>query len=183
MRGVMCDIRILENGDAISLLLFWRREGFMPIPATNVSIANQLKKEHSRIDVIVRKIEKLVASIKPQRRALEWSSSLLENLSSLREHLEKHFEFEESGGFMEEVMKALPNMSPQVEALHRDHEILTYEINDLYRRAERLILDNGPTTREIGEDIRHFLHSLREHERKENALVLRVFLDDVGMID
>ena len=155
----------------------------MPMPATNVSIANQLKKEHSYIDAITRKIEKLVAAIKPQRRALEWSSSLLENLSSLRDHLEKHFEFEETGGFMEEVTKALPNISPQVEILHRDHEILAYEINDLYRRAERLILDSGPTTREIGEDIKHFLHSLQEHERKENALVLRVFLDDVGMID
>jgi hemerythrin-like domain-containing protein len=155
----------------------------MPIPTTNVSIANQLKKEHAYIDEITRKIEKLVAAVKPQRRALQWSSALLENLSSLREHLEKHFEFEETGGFMEEVIKALPNISPQVEALHRDHEILAYEINDLYRRAERLILDNGPTTREIGEDIKHFLHSLRAHETKENAMVLHVFLDDVGMID
>jgi hemerythrin-like domain-containing protein len=155
----------------------------MSMPATNVSIASQLKKEHAYIHEITKKIEKLVAVIKPQRPALEWGSSLLENLSSLREHLEKHFEFEETGGFMEEVMKALPNISPQVESLRRDHQILTFEINDLYRRAERLILDSGPTSREIGEDIKHFLHSLREHERKENALVLHVFLDDVGMID
>ena len=155
----------------------------MSMPATNVSIASQLKKEHDYIDEITRKIEKLVAAIKPQRPALEWSSSLLENLSSLREHLEKHFEFEETGGFMEEVMKALPNISPEVDSLRRDHQILFFEINDLYRRAERLILDSGPTSREIGEDIKHFLRLLRVHERKENDLVLRVFLDDVGMID
>ena len=154
----------------------------MPMPATDVSIANQLKKEHNHIDKVTRKIEKLVAEIK-SRRALDWNSSLLKNLCSLCDHLEKHFEFEEKGGFMEEVMKAQPNVNPQVEALHRDHQILVYEINDLFRRAERLILDNGPTTLEIGEDIKHFLLSLRDHERKENALVLRVFLDDVGMID
>jgi hemerythrin-like domain-containing protein len=155
----------------------------MPVRATNVSIANQLKKEHAYINEIIKKIEKLVAVIGPQRPALEWGSSLLENLSSLREHLEKHFEFEEMGGFMEEVMKALPNISPQVESLRRDHQILAFEINDLYRRAERLILNSGPTSREIGEDIKHFLHSLHKHERKENELILRVFLDDVGMID
>jgi hemerythrin-like domain-containing protein len=155
----------------------------MQMPATHVSIANQLKKEHAYIHEITGKIEKLVAAIKPQRRTIEWSSSLLENLSSLREHLEKHFEFEETGGFMEEVVKALPNISPQVETLRCDHQILAYEINELYRRAERLILDNGPTSREIGEDIKHFLHALHEHEKKENELVLHVFLDDIGMID
>jgi len=155
----------------------------MSVRVTNASFAKQLKKEHAYIHEIIKKIEKRVAMIGPQRPALEWGSSLLENLSSLREHLEKHFEFEEMGGFMEEVMKALPNVSPQVESLRRDHQILAFEINDLYKRAETLILDNGPTSREMGEDIKHFLHSLGEHERKENELILHVFLDDVGMID
>jgi hemerythrin-like domain-containing protein len=155
----------------------------MPKSATQVNIAYQLKKEHACIHATTKRIEKLIAAIQPQRRALEWSSSLLENLSSLREHLERHFEFEETGGFMEEVLKALPNISREVESLRRDHQVLAYEINDLYKRAERLILDNGPSSREIGADIKHFLHSLREHERKENELVLHVFLDDVGMID
>ena len=153
------------------------------MPATNVSITSQLQKEHAYIHALTNQIEKLVAATKPQRRRIEWSSSLLETLSSLREHLEKHFEFEESGGFMDEVVKALPNVSQQVEALRRDHQIIAYEVNDLYKRAERLILDTGPTSKGIGEDIRHFLRALREHEKKENELVLRVFLNDVGMID
>ncbi|MFN8007798.1 MAG: hemerythrin domain-containing protein [Terriglobia bacterium] len=155
----------------------------MTTSTTNATIANQLKKEHADILEITKKIERLVAGIKSQRKVLDWGSSLLESLSSLREHLEKHFEFEETGGFMEEAMKALPNISLQVEALHRDHQILAYEINDLYKRAEKLILDHGQAVQGITKDIKNFLKSLREHESKENALIFHVFLDDVGMLD
>jgi hemerythrin-like domain-containing protein len=158
-------------------------EGLIPMPVINTTLASQLQKEHDYILEITVKIESLLKATSRQKQTVDWSSSLLESLSLLREHLERHFDFEETGGFMEEVVRVLPNVSQQVERLKSDHQIMMYEINDLYQRAEKLILYNGSVIKKIELDIKHFLQLLGDHEKKENQLVFRVFLDDVGMID
>jgi len=99
----------------------------------------------------------------------------------LGSHLKTHFAFEEFGGFMEEVVAASPNASPQVERLKQDHQTILAESERLCRMAR----GGSPSseTSQLRKKILHLLELLNRHEHAENELVQRVLTDDLGTTD
>ena len=144
------------------------------------NIAEQLQQEHQMIGAAAKELKDLVERpVSPAQS--DWLNSVRDSLLSLGSHLKTHFAFEEFGGFMEEVVGASPNASPQVERLKQDHQAILAESERLCRMAR-----GGSPSSEISQlrkKILHLLELLNRHEHEENELVQRVLMDDLGTTD
>ena len=148
-----------------------------------LDIAKQLQQEHEVVLGIVNRLEHLAEQAARDEREQGWGESVRDSLSSLQSHLKNHFAFEEFGGFMEEVVHALPSVSRQVERLRTDHERMLADLGRVSSIAGECAAVTGPPPPNLCEEVHRFLEMLRQHENEENDLVQRAFLDDLGTVD
>ena len=146
------------------------------------SLAEQLQQEHQMIAAAAKELKDLVEHpVRPHDEQSSWLNSVRDSLLSLGSHLKTHFAFEEFGGFMEEVVGASPNASPQVERLKQDHQTILAESERLCRLARA---GSPPSeTSQLRKKILHLLELLNRHEHAENDVVQRVLMDDLGTTD
>ena len=152
------------------------------MPTLIRNLAGQLQQEHQMIGAAAKELKDLVERpVSPHEEPSNWMNSARESLFSLGSHLKTHFAFEEFGGFMEEVVGASPNASPQVECLKQDHQTILAESERLCRMAR----GGSPSseTSQLRKKILHLLELLNQHENAENELVQRVLMDDIGTTD
>lgn len=152
------------------------------MPTLIRNIAEQLQQEHQMIEAAAKELKALVERpVSPNEEQSTWTSSVRDSLLSLGSHLKTHFAFEEFGGFMEEVVSASPNASPQVERLKQDHQAILAESERLCRGARGG--SSYSETTQLRRKILHLLELLNRHEHAENELVQRVLMDDLGTTD
>jgi hypothetical protein len=96
-----------------------------------------------------------------QREAQELSNSL-----------EYHFEFEESGGYMAEVLRARPGLARRVEELRRQH-------TDLLQRM-KAAAQAGQTLVEVRHQLTAALDAIGDHEGDEVSILQDVLNTDLG---
>jgi hypothetical protein len=148
-----------------------------------ISIAEQLKQEHAASLAVLRQLKGLVWHSGDAREdRLGWQERVAGGLSSLCSHLKAHFAFEESGGFMTEVVKALPNLASKVMHLKDDHKAILDQSEELCRIAKEEAL-TWETLPNFTVQIFSLVRRLERHEQKETALVQSAFADDLGMTD
>ena len=152
------------------------------MPTLIKNIAEQLQQEHQMIGAAAKELKDLVERpVSPHEEQSNWLNSVRDSLLSLGSHLKTHFAFEEFGGFMEEVVCASPNASPQVERLKQDHQTILAESERLCRAARRR--SSSSETSQLRKQILHLLELLNRHEHAETELVQRVLMDDLGTTD
>jgi iron-sulfur cluster repair protein YtfE (RIC family) len=152
------------------------------MPTLIKNIAEQLQQEHQMIGVAAKELKDLVERpVSPHEEQSNWPNSIRDSLLSLGSHLKTHFAFEEFGGFMEEVLGASPNASPQVERLKQDHQTILAESERLCRMTREGSLSSEAS--QLRKKILHLLELLNRHEHAENELVQRVLMDDLGTTD
>lgn len=143
-------------------------------------IAEQLQQEHAAILAFLKELKGLAhsASGTPDER-LGWQEGVERSLSSLCSHLKAHFTFEESGGFMTEVLNALPNLALSVVRLKEDHKVILAQSEELQRIAEEEVLTSEKLSNFILR-VLSLIRNLEQHEHKEIALVKGAFVDRPG---
>lgn len=103
-------------------------------------------------------------------------------LGSLRQHLARHFQQEERGGFMEESLARMPRLSRAVRAVLGEHPALLADLDGLLERLAAR--DSGAEAwRQAGHDFAAFASRLLAHERNENAVVQEGYNEDLGLVD
>ena len=152
------------------------------MPTLIKNIAEQLQQEHQMIGAAAKELKDLVERpVSPDEEQSNWLTSVRDSLLSLGSHLKTHFAFEEFGGFMEEVVGASPNSSPQVERLKQDHQTILAESERLCRMTGGKSASSE--TSQLRKKILHLLELLNRHEHAETELVQRVLMDDLGTTD
>lgn len=105
-----------------------------------------------------------------------------ERLRCLREHLQRHFEQEERGGFMEESIARVPRLSSAARMVLAEHPRLLAELDGL---LETLVVDDiSPESwQDAGRGFAAFAEHLLAHERNENDVVQQGYNEDLGLVD
>jgi hypothetical protein len=103
-------------------------------------------------------------------------------LGDLREHLARHFEQEEEGGYLEESLTRMPRLSRAVRDVLAEHPRLLAELDGLLERlAARDI--GSEAWRQAGCDFEAFASHLLAHERNENAVLQEGYNEDLGLAE
>lgn len=151
--------------------------------ALTKSMAEQLRQEHAAISSVLTQMKGLVQhSESAQKDRAVWQQRVEASLSSLYDHLRHHFAFEESGGFMTEVVNVLPNLDATVNRLKDEHRSILAETEQLCGsiRQDALIAEKLV---DFTLAVLLLIHRLERHEHAENALVQHAFADDLGAAD
>lgn len=105
-----------------------------------------------------------------------------ERLAVLRDHLARHFEQEERGGFLEESQARMPRLSRAARMVLEEHPALLGDLDRLLERIGARDIGVEPW-RQAGRDFEAFASRLLAHERNENAVVQEGYNEDLGLVD
>ena len=103
-------------------------------------------------------------------------------LGLLREHLRRHFDQEERGGFLEESIARMPRLSRAVQGVLDEHAALLAELDGLLATLDGC--DDAPQSwRDAERSLAAFTDHLLAHERRENAVVQEGYNEDLGLTE
>lgn len=141
-------------------------------------IARKLRQEHASLGAELSELRALLDRPSGPESRARW----LEALDQLVATLSRHFEFEEQGGYMSEVVARFPNWAADVEQLRREHREMLSSIKAI-RTAVGQLPESGKPEAELRRQIEEWLAGISAHERHENLLLQEAFNLDMGTAD
>lgn len=136
----------------------------------------RMSSEHETVLADLDRIE-LLANSPPEQLAPERRDELLRNdLAALEQSLTRHFAFEEEDGYLTVVTEVMPNLTPKVEALHKQHDAIR-------RLLHAATTEGSPESTDVANTAREIIRLLRNHEAAESGLVRKIINLDVAAPD
>jgi iron-sulfur cluster repair protein YtfE (RIC family) len=152
----------------------------MPTQSANAFI-EAIKAEHRDLGARVHAIQNLLEEEFPAAETPFAAARLAELLDDLRERLDRHFDQEEKGGFLEEALVHAPQMSGDAQRLMDEHPELLRATTDLVAKA--LACHTAAAWPGLREAASILLKRLRQHEAGENRVLLSGFNIDPEIIE
>lgn len=109
-------------------------------------------------------------------------NALIDSMRRLRAHLHEHFAQEEAGGFLEESVARMPRLWPSVKLILAEHPGLLEELDAAI--AGLAAASPSPTSwRAAAAAFDRFAEHMRDHERRENAVVQDGYNENLGLVE
>lgn len=103
-------------------------------------------------------------------------SAVAARIEVTRDCLSRHFQLEESGGYMENVRSRSPHLDHTIDKLKGEHARLLDNVNHLLSLAR----SGKALDQSFRISVREFIEHVRGHERRENLLVEDSYNRDTG---
>lgn len=142
------------------------------------TVTKRLAAEHRHLSKATQQLRALAAGPVTEEGLPFWRQDLQSRLSGFRSLLLAHFKHEEEGGFLQDVVREVPNSQQHVAKLRHEHA-------DLERRLDTVIAELGELEKpERAEAIQRKVAVLTEilvkHETDEQHLVQRTYYREYG---
>jgi len=144
---------------------------------TNNAVAEELGRAHMGLLEEMQRLEKAAGPCGPTG-AGEGLAELRTHLDATRTHILEHFRFEEQNGYMDVVSKREPRLQRVIEELAQEHRQLAQTLDALTAQARAVSPDDR-----FREEVRAWVKAVRQHEVREDELILDAFNLDIGTKD
>jgi len=138
------------------------------------SVAEALGRAHAALLDDLRQLEEAV-----RRASGEGVAELRTRLDATRRHIAEHFRFEEQSGYMDAVRKQEPRLARTIDQLADEHGQLAQSLEALIRESAAA----KSTGAALRDGVRSWVEHVRQHEARENDLVLDAFNLDLSAED
>lgn len=147
----------------------------------NAAFLQEIKEDNRELRQLLDKTGEMVARPPQTMRPRQ----VVDLMQRLRDQLAMHFALEEAYGYFDDAVSAAPRLSAEAKELRGQHATMFMELCQIVERAEKLLYHEAPGTiwPRIGKDFAAWFQRLMQHERREVALVLTAFNDDIGVGD
>jgi hemerythrin-like domain-containing protein len=143
-------------------------------------VPTRLADEHREINQTADALDALTNREDAVEAYSEWRSELRETVERFADLLESHFEHEEEGGFLRDVLREVPNSEASVRTLKQEHGEI--------KSAMAALLGDLGATRHGGEDdvrrirtaVQGITSTLHHHELSEQQLIQRTYYREYG---
>jgi hemerythrin-like domain-containing protein len=146
------------------------------------TIATELLKEHEIVRSLIHDLQRLIEE-GGNRQDLDWGHHLSRELSAFRQHLQHHFDMEETNGFLTDVVVLLPQAAEQVERLRLEHQKILQSIDELVYDSNLLAHGSGVSLKALRQQVSYMLSLMQRHEAEENSLIQRAYYQEVSVVD
>lgn len=140
-------------------------------PQTIAALVTQIRAQHNQLHRMIRDIERHADGLSDPTQAVDAVTQLREMMPRLRVFLQRHFEQEEQGGWLEEAACHVPRVSPCVMKLEHEHADLLHKVDQslklLARPVDRLAKEAPAIKALAGE--------LVSHEAREEEVLAHAF--------
>ncbi len=110
----------------------------------------------------------------------EWRLKFMWQMRDFKNRLLKHFDLEEEGGFMNDVISAAPHSERQVAGLKEEHNAISSSLDSILAKLKAMAEHNVESLEGIRTDLAGVFAVLREHENTEHQLMQRAFYREYG---
>ncbi len=136
----------------------------------------EIRQEHQELRESLGELNRMLAD------RLEAVARVAEMVSSLGEHVETHFDEEETAGLFDDIVERAPRLSDHIAKLRADHQQLLTTVRQLKKAASE---GDGSTDwwENLEKTFHEFSKDLMHHENAENDILLAAYTDDIGAGD
>lgn len=153
------------------------------MPLKEKEIAAKIREEHERIKQDMKKINTLSSAHVSQEGYAKWRLDLIWLLRDFKNALQKHFDLEEEGGFMTDVVKIAPQNINAVQKLETEHETMNAMMEEILTSLKDQEEKDDLKLKALRQRIGEFFEVLESHEAAEGDLIESTYLQDEGMAD
>ena len=146
-------------------------------------VAARVEAEHESLK---RTMSTLENEIKQEISSEDFSVWKLEFMGKLRDFqssLLKHFDLEEEGDFMEEILSIAPQFRDRIERLEEEHTEIISDLNGILADLKKFSDRDFPQLVGIRKRVGEIFTTLHSHEAAERELMQDVYLQDHGPVD
>jgi hypothetical protein len=138
--------------------------------------------EHRNLQQRCKQLRQLVSQPREEAGLTAAICELSLQVRELRDLLKLHLVREAAGGYLEEAVARVPRLSPEADAVERQHPELLRELAALIEavKTARPSLDNWAR---IGRTVERFVVGLLAHESAENQILQQGFNEDPAIFD
>ncbi len=152
-------------------------EGQFP-QGTSHDLAVEILREHKLLHAIIRGLQKRLEG-GTAASPITVVQTLRGELREFRDHLQRHFDLEEQGGFLDDIVVRLPTAARKIELLRREHETILASVDELldFCTVEMTQLNN------LCMRVHEMISNLKRHENVEHELIQAAYCLDIGTGD
>ena len=139
----------------------------------NSAYVVHLRVEHQRLHEVIRHINQDwldLDQVSPKIGIERITRDVLE----LRKELKRHFQEEEEGACLEEVVSLFPSLAAEADRIERQQAPLLGRLDEIISHLQALQVDVNATD-DLCREIKQFTAFLQEHEKAENELLENAF--------
>jgi hypothetical protein len=146
-------------------------------------MASRIEQEHADLRKVIKEIETDIRKEPSKEDFTAWKLDFMRRFRDFQNELVKHFDLEEEGGFMEDLVARAPHHARQVDALELEHEDIATRLGaiaDDLKRMNEHTMSELPGVRKRVQEVLEVLHS---HEEAERDLIQKAYFQDIGVGD
>lgn len=150
------------------------------MPENKSNISSKVMDEHNILRQNISTLSSKIELDIPDEKYEEWRLEFMWQLRDFRNHCLKHFDFEELGGFMKDVLNDAPETKKIVKKLEEDHTKIIKELDDILDDLKAQENKNSENLELLKSNVKHLIIKLKAHEKAENDLIQKVYSQEYG---
>ena len=150
------------------------------MPYKKSRIAEQIEQEHACLKRDMGNIKNELSRDVIDEDFADWRLELIWRLRDFRNHLCKHFDLEEEGGFMTEITEEAPERVSQVNQLESEHGQILADLDGILTDLKHIELKDSSRLEDVRKRVTELISTLGSHEAAENELIQKVYYREYG---
>jgi hypothetical protein len=143
-------------------------------------IASRVEQDHADIRAEIDKIKGLMIEELNPSDFSNWRLDFIWQLRDFKNHLLQHFDLEEEGGFMRDVIKVSPHSEGKVNHLKDEHSKMVTDLDGILLLLKDMHDQDTSSLKQINEQIGSLMSDLHSHEEEEHILMQRAYYREYG---
>lgn len=150
------------------------------MPLSKSEISKRIHEEHDKLREEFQKIYQKIDAHVPAEQFPRWRMDLIFLLRDFQNDLLKHFDLEEEGGFMSDVIRLAPQHSGVVAKLQAEHIEIARELDNILIYLKGLQENTSGKYADFSRRVKDLLNFFRAHETTESEVLMSTYLQDEG---
>ena len=143
-------------------------------------VAEKIAKDHESIRRYIGALNLSEMTEVDAKEFFDWKLEFIWQLRDFKNRLLKHFDLEEEGGFMEDIVKVAPHLSRKVSGLKVEHDQILMSLDEILFKLKRMKKKNDTEWEQVRFELNDVITSLRDHKNEENILMQQAYYREFG---
>ena len=145
-----------------------------------LGVAHKVEEEHKGLSQQMGEIKmESVKEVSPEDFP-NWRLELIWHLRDFKNRLLRHFDLEEEGGFMKDVLSTAPESQPKVSELKAEHRQFSRKLEEIMNALKGMHKKDSEKLDKVRNKLNEFIATLRKHEEEEHRLLQRTYFREYG---
>lgn len=153
------------------------------MPLNEKTLAAKIQEEHDHLKEEMKKISTLLQQETTEESYPQWRLDLMWKLRDFNTELLKHFDLEEEGGFMRDVLKMAPQKINAVRELEDEHVRISENLDTVLKQLKQTENRDESALAAIRNGVKEIMAMILAHEAAEGELIATTYYQDDGVGD